>query len=191
MSPQVEEALYHFYTGKTYLQEQKCYDAMEEFLLAGQLCGSTDKVVLKGQICYHKGLLYVNKMDYSNALEMFSNALEYYALAGSDVREHIMYAYEGMADVYAINGNPQESVALYRKASEMAAVDGRTGKPQINNYKAYCLCPNNPDYQRISKYLANRIFDLGVDGMMNDDIQYHKNACACEYCRKKGNIIGL
>lgn len=71
------------------------------------------------------------------------------------------------------------------KASEMAAVDGRTGKPQINNYKAYCLCPNNPDYQRISKYLANRIFDLGVDGMMNDDIQYHKNACACEHCRKK------
>ncbi|MBR5183779.1 MAG: tetratricopeptide repeat protein, partial [Bacteroidales bacterium] len=121
VSPQVEEALYHFYMGKTYLQEQKCYDAMEEFLLAGQLCGSTDKVVLKGQICYHKGLLYVNKMDYSNALEMFSSALEFYALAGNDVREHIMYAYEGMAEVYAINGNPQESVSLYRKASEMAA----------------------------------------------------------------------
>ena len=121
VDPQVEEALYHFYTGKTYFQEQKFYDAMEEFLEAGQLCGNTDKVVLKGQISYHKGLLYVNKMDYSKALEMFSNALECYSLAGSDVREHIMYAYEGMAKVYAINGNPEESILHYRKASEMAA----------------------------------------------------------------------
>ncbi len=117
---QLEEALYHFYTGKTYQQEKKYYEAMEELLLAEQLCFHTDKVVLKGQICYHKGELYVNKMDYSNALEMFSKALDFYAQAGSDVREHSMYAYEGMANVYAINGNPGESIGLYRKASEMA-----------------------------------------------------------------------
>ena len=120
VSPQLEEALYHFYTGKSYLQEQKYYDAMEEMLLAEQLCVETDKVVLKGQICYYKGELYVKKMDYSNALEMFSRALEFYDLAGSDVREHCMNAYEGMANVYAINGNPQESIEFYRKASEMA-----------------------------------------------------------------------
>ena len=120
MTPELEEALYHFYAGRTYLQESKCYDAMEELLLAEQLCANTDKVVLKGQISYHKGELYVKKMDYSNALEMFSRALEFYALAGRDVREHCMNAYEGMANVYAINGNPQESIALYHKASEMA-----------------------------------------------------------------------
>ena len=120
VSPELEQALYHFYAGRTYLQESKCYDAMEELLLAEQLCANTDKVVLKGQICYHKGELYVKKMDYSNALEMFSKALEFYALAGSDVREHCMNAYEGMANVYAINGNPHESITLYRKASEMA-----------------------------------------------------------------------
>ena len=117
---QLEEALYHFYSGRTYSQEHKYYDAMEEFLLAEQMCSGTDKVVLKGQICYHKGELYVKKMDYPKALEMFTKALEYYALAGSDVREHCMFAYEGMAGVYAINGNPQESISLYRKASEMA-----------------------------------------------------------------------
>ncbi len=27
--------------------------------------------------------------------------------------------------------------------------------------------------------------DLGVDGMMNDDIQFYHNECACEHCRKK------
>ena len=163
VSPQVEEALYHFYTGKTYLQEQKCYDAMEEFLLAGQLCGSTDKVVLKGQICYHKGLLYVNKMDYSNALEMFSNALEYYALAGSDVREHIMYAYEGMADVYAINGNPQESVALYRKASEMAS-------------------------QMRSKMLfspKDSVVD-SKENLFNRQLMEYSTAIAAQYCKMEG-----
>ncbi len=120
VSPHVEEALYHFYTGKSYLQEHKYYDAMEEFLLAEQLSAPTDKVVLKGQICSHKGELYTQKMDYTNALEMFSKALDFYALAGTDVREHIMNAYEGIAKVYSVNGNVGESINYYRKASEQA-----------------------------------------------------------------------
>ena len=163
VSPQVEEALYHFYMGKTYLQEQKCYDAMEELLLAEQFCGNTDKVVLKGQICYHKGLLYVNKMDYSNALEMFSSALEFYALAGNDVREHIMYAYEGMAEVYAINGNPQESVSLYRKASEMAA-------------------------QMRSKMLfspKDSVVD-SKENLFNRQLMEYSTAIAAQYCKMEG-----
>ena len=87
VSPQVEEALYHFYTGQSYQGEHKYYEAMEEFLLAEQLCEETDKVVLKGQICWHKGCLYAGKFDYANALEMFTKANDWYALAGSDVRE--------------------------------------------------------------------------------------------------------
>ena len=70
------------------------------------------------------------------------------------------------------------------KVSSMSQVDGRTGEPQVCYYRAHCLCPNNPDYMDISLYIAGRIFDLGVDGMMNDDIQYHRPACACEHCRK-------
>ncbi len=161
--PKVEEALYHFYTGKTYLQEQKFYDAMEEMLLAEELCLNTDKVVLKGQICYHKGLLYVNKMDYSNALEMFSNALEFYALAGSDVREHIMYAYEGMARVYAINGNPQESVSLYRKASEMAV--------QMRSKMLFSPRDSVVDYK---------------ENLFNNALMKYSTAIAAEYCKIEG-----
>ena len=162
-APKVEEALYHFYTGKTYLQEQKFYDAMEEMLLAEELCLNTDKVVLKGQICYHKGLLYVNKMDYSNALEMFSNALEFYALAGSDVREHIMYAYEGMARVYAINGNPQESVSLYRKASEMAV--------QMRSKMLFSPRDSVVDYK---------------ENLFNRALMEYSTAIAAEYCKVEG-----
>ena len=160
---QLEEALYHFYTGKTYLQEQKFYDAMEEMLLAGELCLNTDKVVLKGQICYHKGLLYVNKMDYSNALEMFSSALEFYGQAGSDVREHIMYAYEGMARVYAINGNPQESVSLYRKASEMAM--------QMRSKMLFSPRDSVVDYK---------------ENLFNNALMEYSTAIAAEYCKVEG-----
>lgn len=120
VSPQVEQALYHFYTGQSYQGEHKYYQAMEEFLLAEQLSAGTDKVVLKGLICWHKGCLYAGKMDYSNALEMFSKALEHYALAGSDVREFTMYTYEQMARVYADNNNVQEAISYYRKAMELA-----------------------------------------------------------------------
>ena len=51
ITPELEEALYHFYTGQSYQREHKYYDAMEEFLLAEELSASSDKVVLKGQIC--------------------------------------------------------------------------------------------------------------------------------------------
>jgi len=68
--------------------------------------------------------------------------------------------------------------------TSMAQVDGRTGLPMLTVYRSYCLCPNNPDYKKLIQYIAGRMFDLGVDGMMNDDIEYHNNACACEHCRR-------
>jgi len=70
------------------------------------------------------------------------------------------------------------------KVSELSQIDGRTGKPQICHYHAHSLCPNNPNHIANSLYIAGRMFDLGVDGMMNDDIQFYRNVCACEHCRK-------
>ena len=37
VSPQLEQALYHFYTGQSYQRDHKYYEAMEEFLKAEQL----------------------------------------------------------------------------------------------------------------------------------------------------------
>lgn len=118
ISPQLEQALYHFYTGQSYQEEHKYYQAMEEFLQAEQLCAESDKVVLKGQICWHKGCLYAGKMNYSNALEMFSRALEHFELAGTDVRELKMKTYGQMAQVYATNGNVQEAIHYYKEAMQ-------------------------------------------------------------------------
>ena len=120
VSPQLEQALYHFYTGQSYQRDHKYYEAMEEFLKAEQLSMDSDKVVLKGQICWHKGCMYAEKMNYSNALEMFSKALEFYSRSGSDAREYIMRTYEQMAYVYAENSNAQEAIQYYRKAIDMA-----------------------------------------------------------------------
>ena len=73
VSPQLERALYHFYTGKSYLQEQKYYDAMEEMLLAEQLCVETDNVVLKGQICYYKGELNPDSPNYRDNIKVIGD----------------------------------------------------------------------------------------------------------------------
>ena len=120
VSPQLEQALYHFYTGQSYQRDHKYFEAMEEFLKAEQLSMDSDKVVLKGQICWHKGCMYAAKMNYSNALEMFSKALDFYSQSGSDAREHIMRTYEQMAHVYAENSNAQEAIQYYRKAMDVA-----------------------------------------------------------------------
>ena len=163
ITPELEEALYHFYTGQSYQREHKYYGAMEEFLLAEELSASSDKVVLKGQICSHKGELYAHKSDYSNALEMYSKALDFYALAGTDVREYIMYAYEGMARIYAADGNVQESINYYRKASSEAQ-------------------------QMRSKMLFSPHDSVVVikENLFNDALMRYSTAIAALYCRVDG-----
>ena len=66
-------------------------------------------------------------------------------------------------------------------------VDGRTGKISTSNYASYAMCFNNPDY--IAAYLSHldALVKTGLDGIMNDDVQFFSagNACTCEHCRKK------
>ncbi|MBE6915426.1 MAG: hypothetical protein E7471_02200 [Ruminococcaceae bacterium] len=66
-------------------------------------------------------------------------------------------------------------------------VSGKTGEREGSNYASHCFCFNNPDYfEAYCKHLDDLI-DAGVDGIMNDDVQYFGNghSCACEHCRKK------
>ena len=163
VSPQVEEALYHFYTGQSYQREHKYYEAMEEFLLAEQLCGESDKVVLKGQICWHKGCLYAGKFNYANALEMFAKANEWYRQAGSDVREYRMYAFEEIAKVYAENGNPKESVHYYKEAMELAV-----------QMRAKML------------YSPHDSVVVQKENLFNDALMRYSTAVAAQYCLMEG-----
>ena len=66
-------------------------------------------------------------------------------------------------------------------------IDGRTGKPAENRYGAYSMCFNNPDYREVYFNYLKDIVATGIDGIMNDDIQFFgdRNACACEHCRKR------
>lgn len=65
-------------------------------------------------------------------------------------------------------------------------IDGRTGLPVVSQYNTRVVCYNNPDYRRIYFDYLKSVCDTGIDGIMNDDIQYFgdKNACTCIHCRK-------
>lgn len=70
---------------------------------------------------------------------------------------------------------------------ELVQIDGRTGKPAENQYGAYSLCFNNPEYRKIYFNSLRPVVETGIDGIMNDDVQYfgYGNACTCKYCRAK------
>ena len=72
------------------------------------------------------------------------------------------------------------------KVRSMMQIDGSTGKIGISNYKTHTFCYNNEDYRRIYLKYLESVYATGVDGIMNDDIQYFNNgnACACPACRK-------
>jgi len=72
------------------------------------------------------------------------------------------------------------------KVRSMMQIDGSTGKIGLSNYKTHTFCYNNEDYRRIYLKYLESVYATGVDGIMNDDIQYFNsgNACACPACRK-------
>ncbi|MBR5187713.1 MAG: hypothetical protein IKW18_04500 [Clostridia bacterium] len=65
-------------------------------------------------------------------------------------------------------------------------IDGSTGEHAKNRYGTYSACYNNPDYRRIYFNYMKSVIATGIDGIMNDDVQFfgEENACTCEHCRK-------
>ena len=65
-------------------------------------------------------------------------------------------------------------------------IDGRTGKPAENEYGAYSMCFNNPEYREVYFNYMKDVVATGIDGIMNDDVQWfgERNACTCEHCRR-------
>lgn len=85
---------------------------------------------------------------------------------------------------------------------DFAQIDGGTGKKALSSYihtegknmewifKHYngnAHCFNHPAFEASYKDHLAKIIATGVDGMMNDDVQWFggNNACTCEYCRQK------
>lgn len=65
-------------------------------------------------------------------------------------------------------------------------IDGRTGEPARNEYGTYSMCFNNPDYREVYFNYMKDVVATGIDGIMNDDVQWfgERNACTCEHCRR-------
>lgn len=65
-------------------------------------------------------------------------------------------------------------------------IDGRTGEYARNRYGAFSACYNNPDYRKIYFDYMKTVVETGIDGIMNDDVQFFgdEHACTCEHCRK-------
>lgn len=70
--------------------------------------------------------------------------------------------------------------------SSMYQIDGRTGKPADSAYSSDCLCYNNLNYRKVYFRYMTDLIQTGIDGIMNDDVQYFGdgNACTCEHCRR-------
>lgn len=65
-------------------------------------------------------------------------------------------------------------------------IDGSTGEHARNRYGTYSACYNNPDFRKVYFDYMKTVIATGIDGIMNDDIQYfgEENACTCEHCRR-------
>lgn len=79
-----------------------------------------------------------------------------------------------------------QEVAPGKRICDFSQIDGRTGTEARNGYGAYSLCFNNEDYRAVYFDYLKSVVATGIDGIMNDDVQFfgEGNACTCPTCRK-------
>ncbi|MFH1970526.1 MAG: hypothetical protein ABIJ53_09445, partial [Verrucomicrobiota bacterium] len=77
--------------------------------------------------------------------------------------------------------------SLLDKHPDWAAIDIATGKTIINAYGTGNTCINNDEFMtEFYKRLDRLIRETGVDGIMQDEIQFFsRSLCGCRSCREK------
>ena len=76
------------------------------------------------------------------------------------------------------------------RPSSWRQVDGRTGRwarsayPGRYDYQGWAFCFNNPHYRRAYLAYLERLYAIGIDGIMTDDVEWFGagHACACTTC---------
>lgn len=116
----LEKAIYHLKMGEVYNSAEDNYKAMEEFLEAEKWSIELKNDLLKGKIYWYKGKIYQARLDYTNALNMFTLAKEYYIKEGK--QEDLMYTYEQIAAICSATKNFEEAIVYYNKAKAIALV---------------------------------------------------------------------
>lgn len=105
-----------------------------------------------------------------------------------DYMERILHArgsalssWEGLAET--VNN---EIIENGKPVSSFRQIDGRTGEDAWSNYNGFCMCFNNPDYREAYFKYLETVYQIGVDGIMTDDVQYFAqgHACACQHCQR-------
>ena len=72
------------------------------------------------------------------------------------------------------------------RLSGFRQIDGRNGSWARSSYQGWCMCFNNPEYRRAYFRYLETLYQVGVDGIMTDDVQWfgEGHSCACEHCRR-------
>lgn len=68
----------------------------------------------------------------------------------------------------------------------MLQVNGNSGNALYDDlYGAVAFCPNNTDFVKTYLNYLGKLYDVGIDGVMTDDIEFfNANACTCRHCRE-------
>lgn len=113
-----KEAVRHFKEGERLFKKGDEYMAMEEFLEAEKYCNNIKNELLRGGINWYKGELYYNRLDFTNALNMYNLSKESYLQCGRKVE--VMHLYGKIAGIHLKNKNYEEAILNYGKARAIA-----------------------------------------------------------------------
>jgi hypothetical protein len=79
-----------------------------------------------------------------------------------------------------------------KNLQNMFQIDLETGKPRyIDEWGTNIMCPNNPDFILIYLNYLQGLYELGIDGIMTDDVLFYGSSsdeirlCSCGYCQEK------
>lgn len=152
----------------------------EHLVLAEQLAEKHQDTLLLGRILHRKGSLYINLIDYPQAIEYFKTAVNHHLQARDS--QYLCLTYEQMGATYGYQGEYDEAERLYRIAFPLIESYG-TKKQLAASYSNYgnILSYQDSTYQAI-KYFQKAVELNGELGNVYQSVPCQQNL-AGEYVK--------
>ncbi len=159
----LEKAIFHFKMGETYNNAEESYKAMEEFLEAERWSLELKNDILKGRIYWYKGEIYLSRLDYTNALNMYTLAAEYFE--SSDFSEDLMATYEKIAIINSKTKKLEDAIIYFNLAKEIAL---ELRDKDLNKYSEIPISDTMSVSKRYNKLILG--FSSSISGIYFDQL---------------------
>jgi tetratricopeptide (TPR) repeat protein len=147
-----QTALAHFYSGVVYLEMRDSKNAMLHYKQAADYSANTQDINLQGFIQFNIGKLLEEGGLYTEALEKYKNAEQFYANSFDGVPMQAQ-CFAAIGQMYMLSGKKNNAFVAFYKGLELAKNDENNQMLTLLMQNIYVTYANVNEYEKAADYL--------------------------------------